>query len=108
MKLAKQPEQDANYPAYINVTLAVYDTDDNLVTGRTEVFAHSATAYTVFKNTDPLDNLNNNNTANGGFSSYTENGLVTFLIQSDSADISSQISLYSGAQIIAENIFKKR
>ncbi|MEK3688384.1 S-layer homology domain-containing protein [Paenibacillus sp. FSL R10-2736] len=107
VKLAKQPEQDVNHPAYMNVTFAVYDTDDALVTGRTEVFAHSSDTDTVFYNTDPADNFNSTKDAYEGFSSYTDNGFVTFLIKSETADISSPISLYSGAQIIAENVFNK-
>ncbi|WP_218918876.1 S-layer homology domain-containing protein [Paenibacillus borealis] len=100
VKLAKQPEQDANMADYINVTFAVYGTDGKLVTGRTEVFAHSANSATLFYNTDPVQS---GGEANEGFSSYTVEGLVTFLIRSDTADVVSQISLYSGAQFIAIN-----
>jgi hypothetical protein len=100
------------------VTFAVYGTNGQLVDHQTEIFAHSADPNIKFYNTDsrdasffyptidnvkkgsapPIDNVNE------GFSSYTLNGIVTFLIQSDLGKISAKpITLYSGSKLIYDS-----
>ncbi|WP_169834463.1 S-layer homology domain-containing protein [Paenibacillus donghaensis] len=105
--LAKQPEMDANQPGYLNITLAVYDSDGELVKGRTEIFAHASDPNLVFYNTDPDVNNKGEAVVKEGFSWYTVDGLVTFLIQSGTTDIPTPIAVYSGAQLITDNVLHK-
>jgi hypothetical protein len=115
---ASQPVNDVNHPGFVKVTFAVYGTNGQLVDHQTEIFAHSADPNIKFYNTDsrdasffyptidnvkkgsapPIDNVNE------GFSSYTLNGIVTFLIQSDLGKISAKpITLYSGSKLIYDS-----
>ncbi|WP_282937380.1 S-layer homology domain-containing protein [Paenibacillus sp. RC67] len=99
-----QPNLDPNHPGFVGVTFAVYGTNGTVVNGKTEVFAHSTDASVVFYNTDPADVNNPSSTANQGFSSYTVNGLVTFVIQADLNTISSKpLTLYSGSKLIYDS-----
>jgi hypothetical protein len=100
---------DTNHPGYVDVTYAVYGTNGELVDGRTEVFAHSTDSNTTFYNTDSNDNsypptYTRNDNVKEGFSSYTVNGLVTFVIQSDISSISLKpLALYSGWNLIYDS-----
>ncbi|WP_261301813.1 S-layer homology domain-containing protein [Paenibacillus andongensis] len=105
-----KPAINTEHKGFVNVTFAVYGSTGNLLeTGRTEVFAHS-NSDEMFFNTDPSD-VNQSipfgpgytriDTVTEGFSSYTEHGLVTFLIKSDTTDISSiPLQLFSGSNFI--------
>jgi uncharacterized repeat protein (TIGR02543 family) len=94
-----QPVKDSR-SGFVDVTFAVYGTDGQLVNGQTEVFAHSSDSNLTFYNTDPNDSSNPRiDNVKEGFSWYTVNGLVTFVIQSN--NISSEpLSLYSGSKLI--------
>ncbi|MEC0264520.1 S-layer homology domain-containing protein [Paenibacillus anseongense] len=99
---------DTSHPGYVDVTFAVYGTNNELVDGRTEVFAHSADSNTTFYNIDSGDTSNGpytrRDTVKEGYSSYTVNGLVTFVIQSDMSSISSKpLTLYSGWNLIYDS-----
>ncbi|WP_082053102.1 S-layer homology domain-containing protein [Gordoniibacillus kamchatkensis] len=97
-----QPTIDPDHQGFVDVTFAVYGANGHLVDDRTEVFAHSTDSSVTFYNADPNDG--NNNTVNEGFSWYTVNGIVTFVIQSDINNISSKpISLYSGSKLIYDS-----
>ncbi|CAN7716889.1 S-layer homology domain-containing protein [Paenibacillus sp. LjRoot153] len=97
---AGQPVAHINDTNYVDVKFAVYGTDGELVNGQTEVFAHSTNKNLSFYDTDPLGNHGN---AMEGISSYTVDGYVTFVIQSDISSMSSTpLSLYSGTKLIYE------
>lgn len=98
------PKMDASRPGYVSVTLSVYDDQDNLVDGQTEIFLKSDTSNVSFYNTNPRSN-SGAVTANGGFSWYTTNGYVTFLIQANSPQINKKISVYSGSKLLTDNLF---
>ncbi|OBZ08384.1 hypothetical protein A8L34_24035 [Bacillus sp. FJAT-27264] len=96
-------------PGFVKLTFDVYGTDGQLVTGRTEVFAHSSKNVTFYdsdpQNTSPQGPLE----VNEGFSSYTVNGKVSFLIKSNNTDDvwSLPLTLYSGGQEIYESTFNQ-
>ncbi|MFE6074538.1 S-layer homology domain-containing protein [Paenibacillus sp. NPDC057886] len=98
------PKMDASRPGYVSVTLSVYNGQDNLVDGQTEIFLKSDTSNLSFYNTNPRMN-SGQMTANGGFSSYTTNGYITFLIQANSPQIDKKISVYSGSKLLTDNLF---
>jgi outer membrane biosynthesis protein TonB len=103
--IANEPVIATDRPGFVKVTFDVYGTDGELVTGRTEVFAHSSKNVT-FYNTDVQDtDVNRTNEVNEGFSSYTVNGKVTFLIKSNNSDYVwfLPLTLYSGQQVIYES-----
>ncbi|MCQ6561587.1 S-layer homology domain-containing protein [Paenibacillus mendelii] len=106
--IQNQPVIDSVHPDYVRMTFAVYGTDGELVNDRTEVFAYSTDSSLTFYNTDSQDSSGGthvrSDTAKGGFSTYTVNGLATFLIKSNLSDITTQpISLYSGSKLIWSN-----
>jgi len=95
-------------PDYVSVTYAVYGSDGNLaVNGQTAVFAHSDES-TIFYDNDPLSSSSTKE-VNEGFLSYTQKGLVTFVIRKDSVtDISSMpLELYSGSKQIYNSLSNK-
>ncbi|UKS25922.1 S-layer homology domain-containing protein [Paenibacillus sp. HWE-109] len=108
VKLAKPPETSGEY---VNVTFAVYDVDGQPSGDRTEIFAHSADSSLTFFNTDPDDKNNGGfytrrDTVDQGYSWYTVDGVVTFMIKSNISDIHSKpISLYSGSKLISNDPF---
>lgn len=84
---------------FVDVTYAILDEALTPVNNRTEVFAKSDN--TVFSNTDPKDNsIVKVQTVVGGFSSYTENGTVTFVLKPNPDLSLPPISLYSGPQAL--------
>ncbi|NOU93144.1 hypothetical protein GC093_07860, partial [Paenibacillus sp. LMG 31456] len=100
---ASEPKVDSNHPEFVDVTFAVYGTNGQLVDDQTEVFAHSTDSNVTFYNADSND-TQGNYTVKEGYSWYTVNGLVTFVIQSDISNISSiPISLYSGSKLIYDS-----
>ena len=102
---SEAPKMDASHPGYASVTLRVYNGQDDLVDGRTEIFLKSDTPNVLFYNIDPQ--LNSGlTTADGGFSWYTTNGYVTFLIKADSPQINKKISVYSGSKLLTDNLFR--
>ncbi|ULO06746.1 S-layer homology domain-containing protein [Paenibacillus sp. 19GGS1-52] len=100
--LAKPIARDSDYKEYVDVTFAVYGTDGKLVDGSTEVFVHASDPNLEFYEYD-----NGWNTVKEGDSNQTVNGLVTFRIHSDTIDVPTAISLYSGSKLIADNFFHK-
>ncbi|MGC5774593.1 S-layer homology domain-containing protein [Paenibacillus pabuli] len=104
VEFTEAPKMDSSHSGFVSVTLSVYDDQDNLVEGQTEIFLKSDTSNVLFYNTDPR--LNSGEvTANGGFSWYTTNGYVTFLIQANSPQINKKISVYSGSKLLTDNLF---
>ncbi|MCI3923544.1 S-layer homology domain-containing protein [Paenibacillus sp. TRM 82003] len=91
-----------------SVTFAVYESGgDLLVNGRTSVFAKSA-AENQFYNND-LRDQSLSDYVNEGFASYTENGLVKFIINtSDVSAISTlPLKLYSGTELIYDSTWNE-
>ncbi|MFD0695186.1 S-layer homology domain-containing protein [Paenibacillus sp. GCM10027628] len=116
--LQDQPSKDVNHEGYTSVTFAVYTAAGTLVDGNTEVFAHSSKDVTFF-NIDPTDATikgpfnsspiyTRTDTVKEGYSSHTENGFVTFDIQSNTSDISSiPLELYSGPNLLLDTAAQK-
>ncbi|WP_177217978.1 S-layer homology domain-containing protein [Paenibacillus algorifonticola] len=104
--LAEPPHADVDYPDYTSVTFSVYDANDTLVTGRTEVFIQTSNPNLVFLDMDT--DRDSSDTTAGGMSSNTINGLVTFLIKNNDVNVpltSTHLALYSGAKLITDNFF---
>lgn len=98
----------ADRPGYVSVTYDVYDAENMLLTdGQTEVFAHSDPNVTFYNN-DSKDvnapNYSRTDYVAGGFSSFTNQGHVTFVVQANSATSLPPITLYSGQNIIPYQI----
>jgi hypothetical protein len=112
--LQSLPVPDPLHPGYVSVTFAVHSSDGSLVDNQTDVFGHADSSATFYNN-DPKDTNVSFRTdyVNEGFASYTKNnGLVTFVIQSnkidysdpDFPDISSvPLKLYSGTTKIYDS-----
>ncbi|WP_256761046.1 S-layer homology domain-containing protein [Cohnella sp. WQ 127256] len=103
-----EPTPVPDRPGFVKVTYKVYSANDEPVNGRAEIFAYSTDPNLTFYNTDALDQQGGGHTridtVKGGFSSYTDSGLVTFVIQSSVSEISTlPISLYSGPKLIWTN-----
>lgn len=105
VEFTEAPKMDSSHPGFVSVTLSVYNGQDDLVDGRTEIFLKSDTPNVLFYNIDPQLN-SGETTANGGFSWYTTNGYVTFLIKADSPQINKKISVYSGSKLLTDNLFR--
>jgi hypothetical protein len=101
---------------YVSVTFAVYGSDEeSLVDGQTAVFAHTDKNIKFYNNdpnditipddSDPDNNYTRTDYVSEGIASYTQNGLVTFVIESNSTDISSlPLQLYSGTTKIYNSL----
>ncbi|MVO99727.1 S-layer homology domain-containing protein [Paenibacillus lutrae] len=97
------PIPNSEFNGYYSVTLNVYGASGGQelpVTGRTEVFVGAPGAQ--FKNTDPMDSGNRNSDADGGFSSFTTDGQVTFVIKPPSgvAIEDLQLRIWSGPKLL--------
>ncbi|MGO4545123.1 S-layer homology domain-containing protein [Paenibacillus sp. 2TAB23] len=92
------PVADSN-SEFVSVTYSVYEASGKSVDDYTEVFAHSTNSDVIFFNTGSGETE-----VKTGFSSYTEEGEVTFKIKTTADKVSElPISLYSGSKLIYDS-----
>ncbi|MGO0059513.1 Ig-like domain-containing protein [Brevibacillus fluminis] len=94
-------------PGYVDAKFAVYDADNQLVTGQAEVFAHSNPDVTFWNNDDKEQTVGSfytkTDTVLEGFSSYTTNGSVTFVLRPNADFSLPPLALYSGQKLLYDS-----